>query len=104
MLPRSDFCKQKSEQAIYSLLRRGAGGRGRTDTVLLPRDFESRAFQRGGKVDFPQCLSHFSRFYPEIIHTRANEPFLYRNFALRNKIQVSDFEDFSGVFRNRCPQ
>ena len=32
---------KKSEQAIQSLLRRGAGGRTRTGTVSPPVDFES---------------------------------------------------------------
>ena len=38
---RSDFFNKKSEQAIHSLLRRGAADRTWTGTVLLPRDFKS---------------------------------------------------------------
>ena len=36
----SDFCK-KSERTTCSPLRRGAANRGRTGTVLLPKDFKS---------------------------------------------------------------
>ncbi len=60
ILLRSDFCKQKSEQAIYSLLRHGAAGRGRTVTVSLPPDFESGASANSTTAAYNLIIiSHF---------------------------------------------
>ena len=53
---------KKWSKPIHSLLRRGAGGRGRTDTVSLPRDFESRASANSTTPAFKPLIYNITYF------------------------------------------
>ena len=78
---RSDFWK-KSEQAIQSLLRRGAGGGTRTRTVSPPTDFESVTSTNSITPACWDIINHYRFFFKYIYHCVIFCSYFIKNFII----------------------